>query len=613
MGDDELRMGRGVAIGGTIEDVASPSGSSDVELLTFASLAPASRLLVGIFVSFAVFNWIDFEPPVRGPMVLHDLVLVALYGVAAIGLSQGRVPARYASMLGALFGIGAASNILMALVLLRAPGYTTYLVVVVIAMGYLVLHRGWLVVGATAVFVGWLVCASRVCTPTELLHNGASMGVGVAVAGLLSTVRRRSEETAARQRRTLEAARDALQERTRQLDLALAEVEHQAREAEAASRAKSEFLANMSHEIRTPMTGILGTVELLLREDPTDDQREHLLRMETSGAHLLGLLTDVLDLSKIEAGHLKVESTPFLLHRTLQDAVLPFEATADAKGLKLLFTPDPALPRRVVGDPGCLRQIVTNLVSNAVKFTEWGFVEVRAGVRATDGFVVVEVEDTGRGVPKEAFDSLLDAFTQADTSVTREFGGTGLGLSISSRLAHAMGGSLEFESEIGDGSTFRVALPFDIDQSSGTWMAAPQAPTVAPPGQRVLVVDDQAVTRAVVLKQLQSAGIDASAVNDGLEALGALAPGHDYTAVLMDCHMPRMDGYEATRRIRADEAARGAPRVPIVALTANALQGEATRVAEAGMDGFIAKPARLSALLKTLTPLWEEQRKAPLG
>jgi|GEM_PF-3711130 len=570
------------------------------------ALGPGAWLLAAIFLVIACLNFFDFPPETRRIIIASDLALVVFFAIIGFGWNRRLIPARFANLLSVALAAAAASNVLLAIALKHDMAYTAYILIIVVPLGYLVPDRRWL--GAAIVLLGaaWLGVSIQVADAAELVHWTASIAVASAASILLNFLRRTSEAYAAKQRRGIELARDALQERTKQLDQAIVDVERKAREAEAASLAKSEFLANMSHEIRTPMTGILGTVELMLNQDPTPEQREHLRRMESSGAQLLGVLTDVLDLSKIEAGHFRVDKSPMMLRRTLQDAVMPFQAAADAKRLKFVFDLAPNLPQRIVTDSQCVRQIVTNLVSNAIKFTKWGFVEVRASVRDSDGWLLVEVEDSGVGVPAEAFDSLFDAFTQADSSVTREFGGTGLGLSISSRLAKALGGVLDFESAPGDGSTFRLAIPFTMDDSSGTWALPQPMPAPAPMGHRVLVVDDQPMTRTVVMQQLRAAGVEAEAADDGLAAVEALVTGHGFTAVLMDCHMPRMDGYEATRRIREAERERGEARVPIVALTANALSEEAAKVSEAGMDGYITKPARTSALLDVLGPLWEK-------
>jgi len=377
------------------------------------------------------------------------------------------------------------------------------------------------------------------------------------------------------------------------------EADRARRAAEDASRAKSEFLANMSHEIRTPMNGIIGMATLALDGPLTAAQADCISTVKASAESLLRILNDILDFAKIESRKLEIERVPFRPADLLQHAVRPFLHHASQKGIALTIDVAPGVPRSVVGDPLRLRQIVANLVGNALKFTDRGAVAVSAAVEsiARGGVTLrIRVVDTGIGIPADKCAQIFEPFTQADGSTTRRFGGTGLGLAISATLAQMMGGRISVESAPGVGSTFDLRLPFAIEDEDGApAAAAPAAPAAAArPALRVLVAEDNIVNQKVAVGLLSKQGHDVTVVGDGRQAVEAAARTR-FDVILMDVQMPVMGGFEATAAIRAGEIENGR-RATIIAMTAHAMAGDRERCLAAGMDGYVSKPIDPAAL-----------------
>jgi signal transduction histidine kinase len=538
------------------------------------------QVCVGLALFYALLTgWYltQLGETTQATMSLSTALLSIGLLAGAFWFERNRLPVRFAHPAAALIAAAVILNCLFVLVSVADARQTTNLMIAQLGFGCLLFSMRWFVGIAVLSLVGWLLVAGARAEDPDWRHFGLALFEATLFGGLVLFVRVRAH----RRIQTLRVRDQVLVEHLREANQA----------ALIGVRAKSEFLANMSHEIRTPMTAMLGMTELLLLSPLDKQQREYATTVERAGATLLQLVNDILDFSKIEAGQVVLEDVSIELQALLEEVQALFQVRAAQRGLTLLVEVDPSAAGRYRGDPTRIKQVLVNLVGNAIKFTHEGHVKIKACGKAIDedqAYVEISVEDTGIGIAPDQLTRVFEAFTQADASTTRKYGGTGLGLAISSRLAKLLGGDITLQSELDRGSTFTLGLLMRIAHGRPTLPApAPEWPSIHYQG-RVLIVEDNEDNQSLAQEMLRRMGCSVELVSDGRQALERLERERN-DLVLMDCHMPHLNGYDATREIRKREAGNGR-HTTIVALSASVLPEERARCMEVGMDDWVAKP-----------------------
>ncbi len=555
---------------------------------------------VPLVLGFAVFDYLRY-PEVFAQSLALRLSCAAIL-LLALAMTRSRRGTAWAPYL-ALLCVMSAAALIYVMARLTGAGTSQYsagLSMIPLTAALIMPWRaGWtgtMCAGVMGVYVIGAWSSGESLAARSFFDNASTVVAASVIAIVTTAMRHRLRWREFRLRWTLNQAHEALRISDARAHEALAA-------AESANRAKSEFLANMSHEIRTPMNGIIGMTELTLQTRLTDEQREYLGMARESADTLLSVINDILDFSKIEARKLELSPVEFGLRDTLVSALRPFSMRATEKGVEIISQVAPPIADRLIGDAMRLRQVLANLVSNAVKFTDAGEVLVRVEVAveqvsAEQIVLRFAVSDTGIGIAPEQQAAVFEAFAQADGSTTRRYGGTGLGLAISSQLVALMGGRLWLESEPGRGSTFYFTSRFDIAAGDG---ALPEPRPVSLRDVRVLIVDDNATNRRILQDMLGYWSMDPSVAADGQAALDELrraaASGAPYRLVLLDCMMPGLDGFAVAERLRATA---GLATTPVVMLTSSGQLGDIARCREVGIDGYLTKPINQSELLEAI-------------
>ena len=476
----------------------------------------------------------------------------------------------------------ASSNSLLHLWLSEAPEQTTNIFVTIIASGIVFSDRNYWVTSILFNWIGWIIVNISVEMPLTQ-HFFFAMAMSTLLSWFAHLARKRLVE----KQLALEQERDIA-------------VQHE-QVANSATEAKSSFLANMSHEIRTPMNGVIGMIELVSHSKLDEEQKNFIATAKRSAESLMMIINDILDFSKIEAGKLTIELVEFDLEQFFNEWAHDLHFQANAKGLKLKLVNNNIQQTSVLGDPHRITQVLNNLLSNAIKFTQTGTIIVEYElIGLGDHFQLsVAVTDNGIGISDDALLHLFDSFSQADMSTTRNFGGTGLGLAITRQLCVLMGGNITAQSKLGEGTTFKFSVklafpdPVPMQAEPSTVQCYAKLKSLS-----VLLVEDNFINQQVMLAILKSLEIKVEVANDGLEALSMLSHSQpaSFDLILMDCQMPNLDGYEATRRIRAGLAGDILSKIPIIALTANTMNSEREKCLGAGMNEYLTKPISTQTL-----------------
>lgn len=529
--------------------------------------------LAHFFILQETFKWI----------LISTALLTAIVSVV-VGLNAFKITSAVQNRFLLLLLLMGSSNSLLHLWFSQAPEQTTNIFVAIIASGIVLSNRKHWIASTLFNWIGWLT-VSITLEMALIQHFFFAMGMSTLLGWFAHRARKKLV--------------DKQVELLRERDLA---IQHQ-QEAMAATEAKSAFLANMSHEIRTPMNGVIGMIELVSRSKLDAEQKDFIATAKRSADSLLIIINDILDFSKIEAGELTIEPVEFDLEKFFAELIHDQQFHANRKGLKLELVKEDFQQVKVVGDPYRIAQVMNNLLSNAIKFTESGNITVQYGLQPVDEYLQLSVvmTDTGIGVSHDSMPYLFESFSQADMSTTRNFGGTGLGLAITKQLCELMGGSITAQSKLGEGSVFKFIVNLGFPDPAVPRAVEPiDTQTVSSfTNLQVLLVEDNFINQQVMIAILNELEIKVEVANDGLEALAMLDDQQSTTfdLILMDCQMPNLDGYEATRRIRAGNVFNN---IPIIALTANTMNSEREKCLDAGMNEYLTKPIDTDALKSIL-------------
>jgi signal transduction histidine kinase/ActR/RegA family two-component response regulator len=552
---------------------------------TMDLLRPVAYFLAGLYFLLALAHYFLLQEAFKWTLLVTALLTATL--CLTLGVNAAKISSARQSRMILLLLLIASSNSLLHLWFTEAPEQTTNLFVSMIASGVVLSNRHHWTISVLYNWLGWMtVNFAHDMGSTQ--HFFFAMAMGTLLSWFAHLARKQLEE----KHLELENERDLA-------------IRHE-QEAKAATEAKSSFLANMSHEIRTPMNGVIGMIDLVSRSELDARQRGFIRTARVSADSLMVVINDILDFSKIEAGELNIEEVVFDLDQLFVELVHNQQFLANKKCLKVELIKDGLELTQVVGDPHRITQVLNNLISNAIKFTESGSITVQYQLNSLADHIVLNtaIIDTGMGISDTALPHLFDSFSQADASTTRKFGGTGLGLAITKQLCELMGGHIHAESQLGKGSAFHFSV--NLTESSVIETQDVSRPTASPPlcsnNLRVLLVEDNLINQEVMLAILEDLDISVDVANDGLEALTILSESQQnpFDLILMDCQMPNLDGYGATRRIRAGDAGEIFKDIPITALTAHAMGGEKEKCLDAGMNEFLTKPIDTSALMSTL-------------
>ncbi|MGJ8681674.1 ATP-binding protein [Paraglaciecola sp.] len=538
-------------------------------------LRHVAYFLAGLYFFLTLAHFLLLQDTFK--WVLCTTALLTASVSVVIGVKAPKISAAQQSLIILFLILMGSLNSLLHLWFSEAPEQTTNIFVTIIATGIVLSNRKHWVAAILFNWIGWATI-NFALEMALIQHFFFAMAMSTLLSWFAHLVRKQLVE----KQLALEQERD------------LAILHEQ--EAKAATKAKSSFLANMSHEIRTPMNGVIGMIDVVSRTKLDEKQQEFIATAERSAESLMFIIDDILDFSKIEAGELTIEKVAFDVEQLFSDLVHDQQLQASKKGLNLELVMEEVQQVKVMGDPHRITQVLNNLLSNAIKFTQSGSIILKYGLIELDEHLRLNgsVTDTGVGISDDALFHLFDSFSQADMSTTRNFGGTGLGLAITKQLCELMGGDIAVQSELGKGSVFQFSLMLAFPDPKVITEEKPLAAQseVSFTNMRVLLVEDNFINQEVMLAVLESLGIKVEVANDGLEALSKLSHLQSVTfdLILMDCQMPNLDGYEATRSIRAGAAGDKFSKVPIVALTANTMNSEREKCLAAGMNEYLTKP-----------------------